>query len=71
MDTPQKPTSVDAAKVKVLTHEIRNQLSNIQLSLDQLRYEVTDASPDCSFYMDMIATSCSKIDELLKENNNL
>ena len=53
--------------LNLLKHDIRNQLSNINLALDQLRYEMTDASADASFYIDFIANSCETINVLLKD----
>jgi hypothetical protein len=58
--------SDEPAELRVLKHDIRNQLSNIQLALEQLRYEVPGAPADCIFYMDAIAISCAKINALLK-----
>ncbi len=55
-----------AEQLSMLKHDIRNQLSNIQLALEQLKYELPDASIDCSFYLEAIAGSCVKIDKLLK-----
>jgi hypothetical protein len=49
-----------------LKHDINNQLSNILLSLEQLRYEITDPSEDCIFYLDSISISASRISTLLK-----
>ena len=52
-----------------LKHDISNQLSNIYLALEQLRYEIPDASEDCTFYLDSISMSSAKIDKLLKESD--
>jgi hypothetical protein len=49
-----------------LKHDINNQLSNILLSLEQLRYEITDPSEDCIFYLDSISISAGRISTLLK-----
>ena len=53
--------------LRVLRHDIKNQLSNIHLELEQLRFELPDASEDCIFYMDLISKSSTKIDTLLKD----
>ena len=53
--------------LRVLKHDINNQLSNILLAIEQLRYEIPDASEDCLFYLDAIAMSSAKIGTLLKE----
>lgn len=57
--------SIDAEALRVLRHDIKNHLSNIIMAVEQLRYEVSDPSPDCSFYMDTISDSCTKINQLL------
>jgi hypothetical protein len=49
----------------VLRHDINNQLSNILLALEQLRYEIPDATEDCIFYLDSISMSSLKINSLL------
>ena len=55
-------------RLKEIRHDIRNQLSNIQLAAEQLRYEVPkDASEDYALYINLIAESCSKINDFLKE----
>jgi nitrogen-specific signal transduction histidine kinase len=69
MEKPLKRKADEPDKIRVLKHEIRNQLSNVQLALDQLNYEIPDASPDCTFYIEAIAMSCAKIDSLLKETD--
>jgi hypothetical protein len=51
----------------LLKHDVKNQLSNIHLAIEQLRYEVENPTEDCVFYMDTIASSCAKIDSLIKD----
>jgi hypothetical protein len=51
---------------RALRHDINNQLSNILLAIEQLRYEIPDASEDCVFYLDSISISSAKINSLLK-----
>jgi nitrogen-specific signal transduction histidine kinase len=53
--------------MRTLKHDINNQLSNILLALEQLRYELPDPSEDCTFYIDSIAISTARINTLLKE----
>jgi len=53
--------------LRVLKHDINNQLSNILLALEQLRYEIPDASEDCIFYLDSISISTAKINTLLTQ----
>jgi signal transduction histidine kinase len=50
---------------KGLKHDIKNQLNNIQLALEALRYEVSDTDPNLKLYMDSLAESARKIDGLL------
>ncbi|RYY34810.1 MAG: hypothetical protein EOP46_12190 [Sphingobacteriaceae bacterium] len=49
-----------------LRHDINNQLSNIQLCLEELKYEVAEPTDDYRFYVETIATSCKRIGELLQ-----
>lgn len=56
-----------ANTLRVLRHDIKNQLSNIHLALEQLRYELPEVTEDCVFYMDLISKSSIKINALLKE----
>lgn len=53
--------------LRTLRHDIKNQLSNIHMAVEQLRYEVPDPSEDCKFYMDSILTSSETINNLLAE----
>ena len=50
-----------------LKHDIKNQLSNIYLALEQLKYEMPDATADCLFYLDTISISSSQINTLLDD----
>jgi nitrogen-specific signal transduction histidine kinase len=64
----QKATKgVDAETIRTLRHDIKNQLSNIHMAVEQLRYEVPDPSEDCKFYMDSIIISSETINNLLAE----
>jgi len=62
--SPDKPGE---DTLRVLKHDVNNQLSNILLALEQLRYEIPDASEDCTFYLESISLSTKKIISLLKE----
>jgi hypothetical protein len=63
----QSPTSAAGNNsLSVLRHDINNQLSNILLALEQLRYEIPEPSEDCILYLDLIANSAAKINSLLK-----
>ncbi|WP_183575953.1 hypothetical protein HDF18_18850 [Mucilaginibacter sp. X5P1] len=69
MEKRPKDTDHGPDSIKALKHDIRNQLSNIQLAIEQLRFEIQDvANADCKFYMDTIATSCEKMTSLLKDD---
>lgn len=68
MEEPVKGGETGADKTRRLRHDIRNQLSNINLSVEQLKYEVPDdATSDVAFYINTIAMSCAKINLLLDE----
>lgn len=68
MEEPAKGSETSADKTRRLRHDIRNQLSNINLSVEQLKYEVPDdATSDVAFYINTIAMSCAKINLLLDE----
>ena len=66
-DTPAATTETDAETLRALKHDIKNQLSNIYLAIEQLRYEFPDADTDCQFYIDLIATSATTINSLLDQ----
>ncbi len=51
--------------LSLLRHDVNNQLSNINLCLEQLKYEVIDPTEDYRFYLEAIAVSCKKIQELM------
>jgi len=55
--------------LRKLKHDIKNQLSNIHLALEQLKYELPDITDDCLFYIDTIATSATKINNLLNDTD--
>ncbi|SEN17946.1 hypothetical protein SAMN05192574_102685 [Mucilaginibacter gossypiicola] len=57
----------DAEALRKLRHDIKNQLSNIHLALEQLRYEIPNPSSDCLFYMDTIEISSTRINKLLND----
>ncbi|MCC8424824.1 hypothetical protein [Mucilaginibacter sp. UR6-11] len=57
--------TVDAETISRLRHDIKNQLSNIQLALETLRYETPNPSEDFTFCVDAIFSSATKINELL------
>lgn len=65
MEEPLKDNA-DMQEQRALRHDIRNQLSTIQLAVEQLRYEMPDDFADGPFYLDAILTSCTVINTLLK-----
>jgi len=66
MDKPMNDKTPESELAK-LRHDVKNQLSNIQLSIEQLRYEIPDISEDCLFYLDTIDKSCIQINSLLDD----
>ncbi|MDN5288602.1 MAG: hypothetical protein JWR38_4876 [Mucilaginibacter sp.] len=67
MEEQQKGISND--NLRALKHDVRNQLSNIYLALEQLKYEIPDPSADCLFYIDTIAASSTRINTLLNSTD--
>lgn len=57
---------IDNEAMRILRHDIKNQLSNITLLVAELRYEINAPSDDCLSYLDMIQKSVSTIDSILK-----
>jgi hypothetical protein len=58
---------IETEKQRALRHDIKNQLSNIYLAIEALRYEIADPSEDCTFYIESIASSAAKINSILTE----
>ncbi|MEO6633108.1 MAG: hypothetical protein ABIN13_15340 [Mucilaginibacter sp.] len=57
---------VNNEAMRTLRHDIKNQLSNINLIIGELKYELETASADCHMYLDMLEKSVESIDEMLK-----
>jgi len=54
-----------ATLLRTLAHEVRNPLTNINLSVEQLKPEITGG--DATIYLDIIARNCGRIDSLISE----
>ena len=54
-----------ATLLRTLAHEVRNPLTNINLSVEQLKPEFT--SGDATIYLEIIARNCGRIDALISE----
>lgn len=54
-----------ATLLRTLAHEVRNPLTNINLSVEQLKPEIS--SEDAQIYLDIIARNCGRIDGLISE----
>ncbi|HEY9196019.1 MAG TPA: hypothetical protein VIM77_07125 [Mucilaginibacter sp.] len=67
MDLQQQEKGGEHNSVNRMKHDIKNQLSNIHLALDQLKYELPGLSEECLFYIDMIDTSSTKINNILND----
>jgi nitrogen-specific signal transduction histidine kinase len=67
MDLQQQEKGGEDEILRKLKHDIKNQLSNIHLALEQLKYELPELNDDGKFYVDMIVTSATKINTLLNE----
>ena len=67
MDLQQQEKSGADESLRKLKHDIKNQLSNIHLALEQLKYELPEVTADTAFYVDMINASATKINALLND----
>lgn len=67
VQSKQSAETVTNESLRALKHDVKNQLSNILLAIEQLRYEIPELTPDCIFYLDSISLSSAKIDTLLRE----
>jgi nitrogen fixation/metabolism regulation signal transduction histidine kinase len=65
MEAGHENKPADKNAVEMLKHDIKNQLSNIQLALEGLKYEAEDIDGDFGLYLDSITQSTAKIDKLL------
>jgi PAS domain S-box-containing protein len=54
-----------ATLLRTLAHEVRNPLTNINLSVEQLKPEIN--GEDANIYLDIIARNCGRIDSLISE----
>lgn len=54
-----------ATLLRTLAHEVRNPLTNINLSVEQLKPEITEG--DAAIYLDIITRNCGRIDGLISE----
>jgi len=66
LEQEEEYKAVDGPTIRTFKHDVKNQLSNIHLAVEQLRYEIENPTEDCTFYMDTIAMSCTKLNALLK-----
>lgn len=66
MPLPEEHTPANEQALRTLKHDVKNQLSNINLAVEQLRFEVENPTTDCIFYMDTIAASCIAINNMMK-----
>ena len=58
---------VDLKAIRLIKHDVKNQLSNIHLALDTMKHEVDNPTEDFKFCIETIAQSASKIDALIKQ----
>jgi hypothetical protein len=61
----EENTTLSSKALELLKHDIRNQLSNIHLALEGLKYEVDGPNGELGLYFDSITQSAKKIDKLL------
>jgi nitrogen-specific signal transduction histidine kinase len=67
MEEAGMDSTEESESLRMLKHDIKNQLSNIILAVSQLEYELPDKNSDQQFYLDTISDSCKKINTLLSE----
>jgi len=67
MDLQEQEKDGEDDQLRKLKHDIRNQLSNVHLALEQLKYELPDINDEGLFFIEMIDTSAKKINELLND----
>jgi nitrogen fixation/metabolism regulation signal transduction histidine kinase len=60
--------AVNDDTMRMLRHDIKNQLSNIHLALETLKYEIAEPNEDITYCIETIFSSAAKINELLKES---
>lgn len=58
---------VDLKTLRLIKHDIKNQLSNIHLALDTIKHEVNNPNEDVKFCIETITASALKINALIKE----
>jgi hypothetical protein len=59
--------NVDVRTLRLIKHDVKNQLSNIHLALDTIKHDVVNPTDDVKFCIETIAASAAKIDALIKE----
>ncbi|WAC12297.1 hybrid sensor histidine kinase/response regulator [Dyadobacter pollutisoli] len=57
--------AVTGRLVRMLAHEVRNPLTNVNLSAEQLEMELTDE--DQKFYTEIIKRNCTRINDLISQ----
>lgn len=62
------PDDNQQEKLRTVKHDIKNQLSNMYLAIDQLKYELahSNAGSFATFCVDTIASSCQVINQQLE-----
>jgi len=66
-ENAENENTPEAENLRILRHDIKNQLSNIHLAIEQLRYEIPEISEDCKFYLDSVIKSSELINKLITE----
>jgi PAS domain S-box-containing protein len=52
---------------RTIAHEVRNPLTNVNLSVEQLKHEVNMEDDTISMYFDIIVRNCERINQLITE----
>jgi PAS domain S-box-containing protein len=59
--------AVSGRIARTIAHEVRNPLTNVNLSVEQLRNELGDKAGDLQLYFDIIIRNCERINQLITE----
>ncbi len=59
--------AVSGRIARTIAHEVRNPLTNVNLSVEQLRNELGDKGDEFQLYFDIIIRNCERINQLITE----
>jgi signal transduction histidine kinase len=59
--------AVSGRIARTIAHEVRNPLTNVNLSIEQLRNELGEKADEFQLYFDIIIRNCERINQLITE----